>query len=355
MKSSALFILASLSATLPAFGNLSFTCDANIDAAQAGTCAYLNTVVAGNYTSTFSNVFANIYIQYGTTGLASSTTGFFNSVSYSAYLADLTANAVASGNPVQIAALAALNANDDAYSNDTVSITSALGSALGIANSSLTGTTALGAPCTIGNSGCYNGIITLSNEPDTWYYDNVGGSEAGLYDIYSAVEHETDEVLGTSSCMDTQTADLSDDCDVAFGGTGNPSAVDLFRYNSAGSLALNTSYIGLANAAAGAYFSYDGGATNGANGFVYNVTANGADYADFLASCPAGPLSVQDAFGCPGNEAGQTILNDGGAEINILNAIGYDLSSTAAAPEPATLVLMGASLLALAAVRGRRK
>ena len=135
--------------------------------------------------------------------------------------------------------------------------------------------------------------------------------------------------------MSTQSGGLlSDPCDV-FGGTGNPSAVDLFRYNSPGSLALNSSYIGLANAASGAYFSYDGGATNGANGFVYNVTANGNDYADFLASCPGGPLSIQDAQGCPGNEAGQTILNDGGAEVNILNAIGYNLISSTATPEPA--------------------
>ena len=166
LKSSILLTVGALAAALPAFGTTSFTCASNIDGTVAGTCNYLNTIVAGNYDGTFSNVSANIYIQYGTTGLASSTTGFYNSISYATYLADLTANSVASGNAVQIAAVAALTANDAAYAGDTVIITSALGSALGIAGSSLTGTTGPAAgnnPCTIGTAGCYNGVITLSN------------------------------------------------------------------------------------------------------------------------------------------------------------------------------------------------
>ena len=84
---------------------------------------------------------------------------------------------------------------------------------------------------------------------------------------------------------------------------------------------LSRSAIGL-TAAPAAYFSYDGGMSDGANDFLYDTTANGNDYADFLANCPAGPLGIQDAQGCPGNEAGRRILNDGGAELNILNAVG---------------------------------
>ena len=47
---------------------LTFTCGPNISAA---TCNSLNTTIAAIYDSTFSNVSANIYIQYGTTGLGS--------------------------------------------------------------------------------------------------------------------------------------------------------------------------------------------------------------------------------------------------------------------------------------------
>ena len=63
-----------------ASATVNFTCDPNV---SAPTCAALNTTVSGYYSQTFTNANANIYIQYGTTGLGSSTTGFFNPVSYS--------------------------------------------------------------------------------------------------------------------------------------------------------------------------------------------------------------------------------------------------------------------------------
>ncbi len=79
-------------------------------------------------------------------------------------------------------------------------------------------------------------------------------------------------------------------------------AVDLFRYSSAGKLVLDSSL----STKRGAYFSYDGGATNGANGIagtpkVYNTLANGDDYADFVSSSPdcGTDIAVQDAEGCP--------------------------------------------------------
>jgi MYXO-CTERM domain-containing protein len=91
--------------------------------------------------------------------------------------------------------------------------------------------------------------------------------------------------------------------------------------------------------------------SDGANDFLYDTTANGNDYADFLANCPAGPLSIQDAQGCPGNEAGRRILNDGGAELNILNAVGYEVPS---APEPGAVALPGGGLALLGLIRRRR-
>ena len=328
-------------------GTISYTCDPSVSAA---TCNYLNTTVAGLYSSTFTNANANIYITYGTTGLAETQTAF-NVVSYSQYVNALNANANQSA--VQTAALASLNANASGpYGSGNVEITASLASALG-----LTGITDNGVPvgsatpCILGSPGCYNAEITVTNNGATpLYYDNLGGTEpADAYDFYATVEHETDEVLGTSSCIDTGSGSLSDGCD-GFG-AGTPSAADLFRYSAPGSLVLDSSL----STAPGAYFSYNGGATNGAKGVgsspkFYNTLANGDDYADFVSSSPdcGTNQAVQDAEGCPGEDAGLNILNDGGGEINILNAVGYDLqSNSGAAPEPGTIALLGSGLALL--------
>jgi hypothetical protein len=340
MKLQRSFLLSAavaFSAGFASAGTLTYTCDPGIATA---TCSYLNSTIAGQYNGTFTNASANIYIQYGSTGLAQ-TVSAYNFISYSAYAAYLTTNA---SDALQSSAVSSLSNTVAPYGTGNVEITAALGTAIGV--SGLYGVNAAGTlACNLGDAGCYNASVTITNNPGTpLYYDNIGGPEASnAYDFYAAVEHETDEVLGTSSCISTP-GTLTDGC-----GGGTPSAVDLFRYNSAGSLAVNSSYTGLSGAPSGAYFSYDGGTTNGANSFVYNTNANGADYADFLNNCPAGPLSVQDAYGCPGVDAGLSILNDGGAEVNILNAVGYDL----AAPEPGTMALFGLGLTAIALYRRR--
>jgi hypothetical protein len=329
-------------------GTITYTCDPSVAAA---TCNYLNTIIAGNYSSTFTNANADIYITYGTTGLAE-TVAYLNFITYNQYVGALTSNPDKSA--IQASALSALNTFDSTpYGSGEVEITVALGTALGFTG--LTGIESDGATaCTIGTAGCYNAYIIVTNDPSTpLYYDNLGGPEpSDAYDYYGAVEHETDEVLGTSSCVGTASinpsglstrgvfravknissftsaapAKLSDGC-----GSGVPSAVDLFRYSAPGDLVLDKSL----STQPGAYFSYDGGTTNGANGVahtpkVYNTLANGDDYADFLSSSPdcGTDIAVQDAEGCPGEDKGLIILNDGGAEINILNAVGYDLATT---------------------------
>ena len=260
--------------------------------------------MAEHYTSTFSNANADFYIQYGATGLASSTTGTDNQVTYSQYAAALAAAAAASGNTVQIDAVAALTAYDaSVYGTGNVDITSALANALGIGGDVQGGNTGITGPggsmcSTPGTSGCYNGVITVTNDPTVpLYYDNLGGPESSdAFDFYNAVEHEVDELLGTVSCVTTQTNPLSNDC------PGNPpSAVDLFRYAGPGALVLDSSL----STTPGAYFSYNGGATNGATTNMgvkfYNTLDNGDDYGDFVTNCSGGPGSfgVQDAQGCP--------------------------------------------------------
>ena len=326
-----------LVASLASASGISFTCDPSI---AASTCTYLNTTIAGIYSSTFTNASANVYIQYGTTGLAS-TSAITNDVSYSSYVAALTANPTKSA--LQVSALASLAANAAVpYGSGNVALSTALGTALGFTG--LTGVNAAGTTgCAFGSAGCYDASITVTNDPGTPLFYRNGTVTADEYDFYSTVEHELDEVLGTASCISTTTTPLSNGC-----GANEPSAVDLYRYSSPGTLVLNSSL----STTPGAYFSSDGGVTNGANGFVYNTLDNGEDYADFLSNCPGGPLSVQDAEGCPGT-SNLDITNDGGAEINILNAVGYDLAGTTV-PEPSTFLLLGGGLLGIGIIRRRR-
>jgi len=373
MKAKAIKYLLIAAFAAPAFGGITYVCNTTSaddpDTYAAGTCNYLNSTIAGLYSSAFTNANATIYIQMGITGLGSSTSGYYNFVSYSSYAAALAAEDGAG--TVRADALAALSSIDasSSYDSDSVWVTSALGTALGLPN--MVGTTAGGAACFTGTSGCYNGIITITTPANLssetggtqgLYWDQNGGSQPGNdYDFYSVVEHETDEVLGTASCMDTQGATLTDPCDAASGataGTGTPSAVDLYRYNSSGHLAFNSNCIGVGltatvNCPAGAYFSYNGGATNGnPNGNAYNELANGNDYADFDAyTCGVGPYNVQDGTGCPGSHP--WINSDGGAEINILDAVGFNIQNPT--PEPATVGLIGASLIGLGVIRYRRR
>jgi hypothetical protein len=326
-----------------------YTCDPSV---AASTCTYLNTTIAGYYNSVFTNANANIYVTFGSTGLGSSSY-YFNFVSYSQYVTAL--GAIPQKSAIQTSAQSALSTYDATpYGAGQVWIQASLGAALGFTG--MAGTTSAGAFCTLPSAGCYNGVITITNDPGTTlYYDDQGGTEpAGAYDFYAVVEHETDEVLGTSSCVSTQGASLSNACDTGgSASTGTPSAVDLFRYSSAGNLVLNSSL----STTPGAYFSYDGGSTNGTKGVggspkFYNTLSNFDDYADYVASSPscATNQAIQDATGCPGADAGITILNDGGSEVNILTAIGYGVPANNTActsgnpnpnPNPAAFAVPG--------------
>jgi hypothetical protein len=310
-----------------------YTCAPNIDATVAGTCAYLNGTIAGIYASRFTNASANIYIQYGITGLGGSSQ-YLNSYSYSTYLSALTAHS--SGDAVDTAALASLPGSEPPiFSGGNIIITTALGTAFGF--SGLTGITVDGSSCSYPGSGCYNGIMTITtqanltatNPGQTLYYRQLGGTQGPLaYDFYTVVEHETDEILGTSSCISTGPPSLSDGCM----GT-NASPADLFRYSAPGTRVF-------VSTTPGAYFSYNGGATNVA---VYNTLANGDDYADWVTNCQ----HVQDATGCLGGTF--DITNDGGVELAVLEAVGFNVTplapSISKAFNPASIAVTGVSTL----------
>jgi hypothetical protein len=323
---------------------LTYTCDSvatDPGYVDPTTCNYLNITIAGLYNSTFSNLTANIYISYGVIGGLAESTTQFNLVSYSSYLSALTASA--GNSTLDVDALSALNSLDTSvYGSGNVNVTNALGTALGLTG--MEGLTASDNTCFQLNSGCYSGLITVSTPANlnsqasgqTLWYRNTGSQPSNSYDFYSAVEHETDEILGTASCVGTgKNGSLVDSC-----GSGVPSAVDLFRYSAAGQLVPVSSL----TMATGAYFSYNGGVSNGAEGAVYN-TAAGQDYADFTNNCQF----VQDSKACLGQSF--DITNDGGAEINILNAEGFNLNT----PEPSTVGMMGLGFTTIGAVARRRR
>jgi hypothetical protein len=358
-----------LGVSLPASGGVTYTCDATINAdAYAGLCNYLNTTLASLYNSTFTNANASIYISFNSAaGLGESTTGYLNLVSYSTYQSALQTESTDSAKNFVPGTEPGL------YGGGDVNLTSALANALGIAgpiagteyDGSDPGSGFAGAACTNPGNGaavtaspsaCYNGIITLDTPAnlDSKYnqgytYRSLGGSttsaSGGNYDIFSVIEHETDEVLGTASCYDTDNeTSVEDGC----GGT-NIAAVDNFRYSGNGVRTINS--LGTA-----AYFSADGGATD-YEGNLYDNTANGSDWADFSNVC----TFVQDGTGCPNGTAFDiTTDNNGfggaGPEVAILNAVGFNLSQQST-PEPGTLGLIGVSLVALTAAgkRLRRK
>lgn len=325
-----------------------FTCDSSV---PTSTCNYLNTTVAGYYNNVFTNANANIYILFGDTGLGESE-GYYNFVQYSSYITALTNNTGKSY--IQSQSLAAIGtyASPIYASQNILETTVAMGSALGFTglhgvNAGLTG------PCTPYTSGCYNEVVTVANaaqqaaEGFTLYYDDQGGTEtAGQYDFYGVVMHETDEVLGTSSCISTGSS-LDDGCDTASGGTGVPSMIDLDRFTSPGVVATDVT----PSTTAGQYFSYDGGTYYGAYGAVnapkvYNTLANGDDFADYTSSTPdcGTNIAVQDAEGCPGEDQGLNILDDGQSEIVTLNAVGYNIPEASMTSPTPKSTLSGANV-----------
>jgi hypothetical protein len=325
-------------ATFAGATGITYDCDPSI---SQNTCNYLNNTVAAIYNNTFINANAVIYVSLsGDIGSNDSQSEYwFNFVPYTDYLLKL--GGTSSGDAVDVAALDSLNQYaTPVYLSGDVAVTGALGQALGFSTAPLDGVTSDDSSnCTLGTSGCYAGDIELS----TADFNSAGS--LGAYNLATAVEHETDEILGTGSCIGQ---DGSTQCNG--GRVDYPSAVDLFRYSAPGSLVAENSIVSTPNA----YFSYNGGASNGADGALYN-DSTGLDYADFQGSC----AYVQDGTGC-GNDVELDITNDGpggtaGPEVTILDAIGYNLTSSASSvPEPGTMGLFGAALAVLALRKRRR-
>jgi hypothetical protein len=345
-----LLTIAALGVTLPAFATLTYTCDSNIEATQSGTCAALQgATVAGVYNGIFGNsIMSNVYIKYAPIGAYGES--FFNvtPVPYSVYYAALLAK-----NP---AAAATLTPADPLFTygntDQQIDITPALASALGITygGANTAGVLSDGmTSCTIGiTPNCYSGLIEISNGATYDYPASPADSVSGL-DFYGIVEHETDETLGTISCIGTNgSSQPYDQCTP----NNDPNAIvtdaapgDLFRYASAGT----RSFLNTANLSK-AYFSNDGGVTLMA---YYINSPNNGDYGDFDFALDGSVALVQDAAASYGT---LDISTDGpggtpGPEVALLNAVGFNT-----VPEPGSMGLLGAGIavLTIAGIRRRR-
>lgn len=244
-----------------------------------------------------------------TSGLGQSST-YINSTSYSSFRSALASHS--SGDATDTSALASLptGSANPVNGGSTVTASLPLLRAVGFTGGGVTPPTG-------------QTDSTVSINTSITNYTGVPYNPSN-YSLLAVVEHETDEVLGTGSQLDSGTT------------TGAISPEDLFRYAGSGvrSFSLSTS--------ATAYLSVNGGATNLIN-FNQSGPPGGADYGDWASS---GTPHVQDAFGTPGASPVY------GVEATALDAIGYNY---VAAPEPASIGLLSIAAFGLLSRRRSRR
>lgn len=276
-----------------------YTCDPSVTALEPQVCDVLNTTIAGLYSAAFTNANATIYVTMGSiTGFDVSQSYFWtNFYSYSQFRSQLAASASSS---TDVTALADSVPATSPYGSSLVQIPTALQRALGFP-APKNGVNASHSSCsTLGSNGCYDGLITLNTTFSLYF--RTGAIAKGQYDFYTAIEHETDEVLGTGSC--------------AFGCSGRQYPTDFFRYHSDGtrSFAAGTNNSCSSPDSTNACLSIDGVHMLQ----QYNNLNNGNDAGDWLTNCHA--QQVQEADFCVGTTGVDLNLD---AEILLLDAVGY--------------------------------
>jgi hypothetical protein len=249
----------------------SITSDANAAAIEAA----INTAIA-NIESQFSDpIIVNITFQKAG-GLGSSST-FFATGPYAAFLAALKADAKTSDDATAVGLLPNV-ANNPVNGATTINVKTANLRAVGI----------MANP----PPGQPDGIIGLNTMLTT---PGSPGS-SGTFNLVPVVEHEIDEVLGLGSSLPTV-----------------PNATifpqDLFRYS-----APNTRSFTIVNSLA--FFSINGTGSLA----QFDNQNDGGDFGDWQSNpLPAGvPPKVQDAFATPGANPALSV------ELTALDVVGYD-------------------------------
>jgi hypothetical protein len=276
-----------------------YTCDPSINAVSATACNTLNTTIAALYRNAFTNANSSIYIKMGSTS-AGESDWVYQAMSYTTFRNALIASESDTSDTTAVMdSVPAANP----YPSDMVGVTTSLRRALGFATVNgleSDGTTS----CALSSAGCYDGVITISNAIPLYF--RTGTISSDQYDFFSIAEHETDEILGTASCL--------------FCSAGVILPADLFRYHSNGtrSFAVGSNDACTSSDSTNACFSFD--AVHMLH--QYNNLNNGEDAGDWVTNCSSGVILVQDADSCPGF-AGVDISPT--AEILVLDVVGFML------------------------------
>ncbi len=329
-------VAAMFLATMPAFGSVLFnptfdtsiTSNSNAAAIEGAIDTALGNI-EGLFTNSVTIPVTFYYSPEGTGSYLLQTGQTYYSLSYSTYVGDLESDSTANPSNTNLStALANLSSGNDSNGADAMALTAA-------DYNMLTGSSVAGD------------ISITINSSDGFSFSEPTSS--GQYDLIGGLEHELDETMGGGGGGSTLNS-VESTC------PGDPTgffcnkygATDLLRYSAAGTPSFATS------GSATSYLSIDGGATS----VVAFNQNSGGDYGDFGPPCgpSAGNVAndqyIQNAFNCTGQDEAYTTSSP---EFTMLEAIGWDGTTSSPTPEPATVALVGAGILGLAYLGRRRR
>ena len=296
-------VIANAGVTITPDYDASFTSNANFTALQAT----VNSALAIYSSNMGNNLTLPITFKLdGAITGAQSNYATFN-VAYNTYRNALVASAATANDAIVLAGLA-VGTNDPVIGGANVSVTEALGLALGLSG-------------TVGNYG----TVTFNKAT---YETNPNG-------FLGVIQHEINEVLGTASNLPNNT------------GAGvlptTVSAADLFRYTNAGARSFDLNLGSILTTKA--FFRLSSG---GPNLQEWNNLPNGGDYGDWAAN--------GSFVAAPQDQAGDsttfTSMAVSSAELNLLDAVGYNAFPV---PEPGTVVSLSSVAFGWLAMRRRRR
>lgn len=189
----------------------------------------------------------------------------------------------------------------------------------------------------------YAAIVTVSGSGDAYYDSSTGYNSTATSDA----EHELDEVLGGGGAGTTLT-DTSSGTPTSYGPT------DFYRYASGNGSNCDGTLGALSwsdSSSVVSCYSINGGASAitdaQGNPIQFNQTGGGSDYGDFAQTFADDP-NIQDAY--TPSEA-TAVYSGSSPEYTMMESIGYDGTSV---PEPASMLLLGGTLPAIASLRRKR-